>query len=138
MLQPLRKPSEAEPGRSGRLAKLPVFFDLKNRRAVLVGGSVGAAWKAELLAAAGADVDIYTVDPSSEMEALLMRGGADGSLTLHRSAWSVDILKDAALAVADLENEEAEAFAAAARDAGVPVNVVDKPGHCDFQFGSVV
>ena len=40
------------------------------------------------------------------MEALLARGGADGSLTLHRSAWSADILKDAALAVADLEDEE--------------------------------
>ena len=106
MLQPLRKPSEAEPARLGRLAKLPVFFDLKSRRAVLVGGSAGAAWKAELLAAAGADVDIYAAVPSSEMEALLARGGADGSLTLHRSAWSADILKDAALAVADLEDEE--------------------------------
>jgi uroporphyrin-III C-methyltransferase/precorrin-2 dehydrogenase/sirohydrochlorin ferrochelatase len=139
MLQPLRKPSEAEPGRLGRLAKLPVFFDLKNRRAVLVGGSSGAAWKAELLAAAGARVDIYALDVSAEMEALLTRGAADGSLILHRAGWSLDILTGAALAVGDLEDEdEAEAFAAAARDAGVPVNVVDKPGYCDFQFGSVV
>jgi uroporphyrin-III C-methyltransferase/precorrin-2 dehydrogenase/sirohydrochlorin ferrochelatase len=139
MLQPLRKPSEAEPGRLGRLAKLPVFFDLKGRRAVLVGGSSGAAWKAELLAAAGACVDIYALDVSADMAALLARGAADGSLTLSRAAWSADILSDATLAVADLEDEdEAEAFAAAARKAGVPVNVVDKPGHCDFQFGSVV
>jgi uroporphyrin-III C-methyltransferase / precorrin-2 dehydrogenase / sirohydrochlorin ferrochelatase len=139
MLQPLRKPSEAEPGRLGRLAKLPVFFDLKGRRAVLVGGSPGAAWKAELLAAAGANVDIYAAEPSPEMDALLARGAADGSLTLHGAAWSTDILKDAALAVADVEDEEeAEAFAAAACDAGVPVNVVDKPAFCDFQFGSVV
>jgi uroporphyrin-III C-methyltransferase/precorrin-2 dehydrogenase/sirohydrochlorin ferrochelatase len=139
MLQPLRKPAEAEPARRGRLAKLPVFFDLKGRRAVLVGGSAGAAWKAELLAAAGADVDIYAAEPSSEMENLLARGAADGSLTLHRTAWSEDILNDAALAVADVEDEkEAQSFAAAARDAGVPVNVVDKPAFCDFQFGSVV
>jgi uroporphyrin-III C-methyltransferase/precorrin-2 dehydrogenase/sirohydrochlorin ferrochelatase len=139
MLQPLRKPSEAEPGRLGRLAKLPVFFDLKGRRTVLVGGSSGAAWKAELLAAAGACVDIYALDVSAEMAALLARGAADGSLTLSRAAWSADILSDATLAVADLEDEdEAEAFAAAARKAGVPVNVVDKPGYCDFQFGSVV
>lgn len=139
MLQPLRKPSEAEPGRLGRLAKLPVFFDLKGRRGVLVGGSPGAAWKAELLAAAGAHVDIYTLDVSPEMEALLARGAADGSLVLHRANWAADILTDAALAVADLEDEvEAETFAAAAREAGVPVNVVDKPGYCDFQFGSVV
>ena len=139
MLQPLRKPSEAEPGRLGSLAKLPVFFDLKDRRAVLVGGSPGAAWKAELLAAAGARVDIYALDVSSEMEALLARGAADGSLVLHRTDWSADLLKDAALAVADLEDEgEAETFAAAAHEAGVPVNVVDKPRYCDFQFGSVV
>lgn len=139
MLQSLRKPSEAEPGRLGRLAKLPVFFDLKGRRTVLVGGSPGAAWKAELLAAAGAHVDIYTLDVSTEMKALLARGAADGSLVLHRANWAADTLTDAALAVADLEDEvEAETFAAAAREAGVPVNVVDKPRYCDFQFGSVV
>ena len=127
MLQPLRKPSEAEPGRLGRLAKLPVFFDLKDRRAVLVGGSPGAAWKAELLAAAGAHVDIYALDPSAEMDALLSRGAADGSLTLYRADWSADILTDAVLAVADLDDEdEAGAFAAAAHEAGIPVNVVDK------------
>lgn len=139
MLQPLRKPSEAEPGRLGRLAKLPVFFDLKDRRVVLVGGSPGAAWKAELLAAAGARVEIYALDVSTEMEALLSRGAADGSLILHRTGWSADVLDEAALAVADLEDEdEAQAFAASAREAGVPVNVVDKPASCDFQFGSVV
>jgi uroporphyrin-III C-methyltransferase / precorrin-2 dehydrogenase / sirohydrochlorin ferrochelatase len=139
MLQSLRKPSEAEPARLGRLAKLPVFFDLRDRRAVLVGGSAGAAWKAELLAAAGACVDIYALEISAEMEALLARGAADGDLALHRTGWSAAILADAALAVADLEDEgEAREFAAAARRAGVPVNIVDKPGHCDFQFGSVV
>ena len=139
MLQPLRKPSEVEHTRLGRLAKLPVFFDLKHRRVGLVGASAGAAWKAELLAASGADVDIYAIDLSSEMETLLARGAADGSLTLHRETWSATILKDAALAVADAEDEEeAEAFAAAARAAGVPMNVVDKPAFCDFQFGSVV
>ena len=139
MLQPFRKPSEAEPGRLSRLAKLPVFFDLRGRRAVLVGGSPGAAWKAELLAAAGAHVDVYASEACAEMEALLARGAADGNLVLHWRAWTPEILDDAVLAVADLEDEnEAEVFAAAARKAGVPVNVVDKPGYCDFQFGSVV
>lgn len=139
MLQSIRKPSEAEPGRLGRLAKLPVFFDLRSKRVVLVGGSPGAAWKAELLAAAGAHVDVYAMEICAEMEALLARGAADGRLTLHRRNWTPEILSDAALAVADLEGEdEAEAFASAARRSGVPMNVVDKPGYCDFQFGSVV
>ena len=29
-------------------------------------------------------------------------------------------------------------FAAAARAAGVPVNVIDKPAFCDFSFGAIV
>ncbi|MBL0406944.1 uroporphyrinogen-III C-methyltransferase [Microvirga aerilata] len=139
MLQPLRQPSEAEPGRLGYLAKLPVFFDLRGRRAVLIGGSPGAAWKAELLAAAGAHVDVYAREVGVEMEALLARGAADGFLALHRRGWTPDVLDGAALAVGDFEGErEAESFALVARWSGVPVNVVDKPSYCDFQFGSVV
>ncbi|EAU41643.1 hypothetical protein FP2506_14459 [Fulvimarina pelagi HTCC2506] len=38
--------------RMGALATLPVFFDLKGKRVVITGGGAGAAWKAELLAAA--------------------------------------------------------------------------------------
>ena len=30
------------------------------------------------------------------------------------------------------------AFCAAARAAGVPVNVIDKPAYCDFSFGAIV
>jgi uroporphyrin-III C-methyltransferase / precorrin-2 dehydrogenase / sirohydrochlorin ferrochelatase len=46
---------------------------------------------------------------------------------------------DAALAIGDCDNEtDAEAFATAARAAGVPVNVIDKPAFCDFSFGAIV
>jgi uroporphyrin-III C-methyltransferase/precorrin-2 dehydrogenase/sirohydrochlorin ferrochelatase len=84
-------------------------------------------------------VNVYATEICPEMEALLARGAADGCLTLHRRSWTQEILDDAALAVADLEDEdEAEAFASAARRSGVPMNVIDKPGYCDFQFGSVV
>ena len=41
------------------LSVLPIFYKLDGKRAVLIGGSAAAAWKAELLAAAGAHVDIY-------------------------------------------------------------------------------
>ena len=35
-------------------------------------------------------------------------------------------------------DDEAARFAAAARAAGVPVNVIDKPAFCDFSFGAIV
>lgn len=134
-----RKPGEAAPARMGALAKLPVFLDLDAKRAIVAGGSPPAAWKAELLAAAGADVHIYAPEVSSEMSALLARGAASGRLTLHERPWSVDCIAPAAVALADIESEdEARAFACAARAAGVPFNVIDKPAFCQFQFGSIV
>jgi len=36
------------------------------------------------------------------------------------------------------DDHEARRFAEAARAAGVPVNLVDKPAFCDFSFGSIV
>ena len=48
-------------------------------------------------------------------------------------------LAGAAIAIGACEDDaEAARFAAAARAAGVPVNVIDKPAFCDFAFGAIV
>ncbi|MEN0088051.1 MAG: NAD(P)-dependent oxidoreductase, partial [Pseudomonadota bacterium] len=122
------------------LSVLPVFQKLDGRRVVLVGGGAAAAWKAELIAAAGARVDIYAVELEDEMSELIARGAGDRGEFLHHSRpWGTDIFDHAALAVAELESEgEAHAFFCAARSAGVPVNVIDKPRFCEFQFGGIV
>lgn len=134
-----RKPADAAPARLGALAKLPVFLDLAAKSAVVAGGTAAAAWKAELLAAAGADVCIYAAELSDEMAALIDRGAAAGSITHVARNWDVQSLAGAAVAFADAEDEaEAEAFWRAARAAGVPVNVIDKPAFCQFQLGSIV
>lgn len=134
-----RKPVEAAPARLEALAKLPVFLDLAAKRAVIAGGSAAAAWKAELLAAAGADVHVFAVASGSEMRALAERGAASGSITLHERPWGIDCLAGAAVAIADAADDaEAQAFRCAARAAGVPVNVIDKPAYCSFQLGSIV
>lgn len=134
-----RKPSEQAPPRMAPLATLPVFLCLEGRRAIVAGGSAAAGWKAELLAAAGADVRIFATEVSPEMESLLKRGAAQGTLTLDTAPWSADVLAGAAIAVADTEDDEdAAAFFDAARAAGVPVNVIDKPAYCQFQFGAIV
>ena len=134
-----RKPSEQAPPRMAALATLPVFLSFVGKRAIVAGGSAAAAWKAELLAAAGADVHVYAKDVAPEMEALLARGAASGTLTLHAGLWAVESLVGAAVAIADAESEdEASAFYSAAVQAGVPVNVIDKPAFCQFQFGAIV
>jgi uroporphyrin-III C-methyltransferase/precorrin-2 dehydrogenase/sirohydrochlorin ferrochelatase len=133
-----RTPSETRPGRMSRLSRLPVFLALDGKRAVLAGGNPAAAWKAELLSAAGARVAVYADEPSEEL--LQIAGDPPrGEIVLTRRAWMPNDLPGAAVAIGAFDDDEsAAAFAAAARAAGVPVNVIDRPAFCDFAFGAIV
>src|SRR5580692_394689 len=133
-----RTPAEIRSTRIGALARLPAFFALENKRAVVAGGSPAATWKAELLSAAGARVEVFAATPSEEMLALAA-APVRGPVILHDRNWAPEDFAGAAIAVADCANdEEATRFAAAARAAGVPVNVIDRPAFCDFSFGAIV
>ena len=133
-----RKPLEARPERMSSLARLPVFLALEGKRCVLAGGGNAAAWKAELLSAAGARVEVYAEEISEEM----LQVAADaprGEIVIVQRAWTPDDMRGAAVAIGAFEdNEDVASFAAAARAAGVPVNVIDKPAYCDFSFGAIV
>ncbi len=133
-----RTPTEAKPPRMEPLSRLPVFLALEGKRAVVAGGTPAAAWKAELLSAASAEVEVYAAEPCEELLAL----AADpprGSIFIHRRAWYVDDIRGAAIAIGACEtDDEAVHFAAAGKAAGVPVNVIDKPKFCDFAFGAIV
>jgi uroporphyrin-III C-methyltransferase/precorrin-2 dehydrogenase/sirohydrochlorin ferrochelatase len=120
------------------LARLPVFLALEGKRAVIAGGTAAAAWKVELLSAAGARVEVYAETPSDEL--LQVAGDPPrGAIAVQRRGWTADDLKGAAVAIGAFEDDDASAaFAAAARDLGVPVNVIDKPAFCDFAFGAIV
>src|SRR5580704_7892040 len=78
-----RLPADLEPPRMEALARLPVFLALESKRAILAGGTAQAAWKGELLSAAGAAVEVFAEAPTDEMVALAAghrhldrRGGA--------------------------------------------------------------
>lgn len=121
------------------LAVLPVFFKLEDRPVLVAGGSEAAAWKAELLAAAGAHVLVHAEHLSAQMLHLLHNGPAAGSLLHVARSWTQADMTGKALALIDAEtDEEAQAFTTAARAAGIPANVIDNPAFCDFQFGSIV
>lgn len=120
--------------RISELAVLPVFFDLRGKRVVVIGGGEPAAWKIELLAAAGARVDVFAEEVCEELSAL-----APTSIILHPRPWTPADLEGAALAIADIEDDaEAHAFVAAAKASAVPYNVIDRPEFCQFQFGAIV
>jgi uroporphyrin-III C-methyltransferase/precorrin-2 dehydrogenase/sirohydrochlorin ferrochelatase len=120
------------------LARLPVFFALEGRRAVVAGGTPGAAWKVELLSAAGAAIDVFASDACDELLDIAARP-PHGTVTIHsRRVGPADVDGAALLVGACADDNEAAEFVALARAAGVPANVIDKPQFCDFSFGAIV
>ena len=133
-----RVPTDTTRGRLQPLARLPVFYALEGKRVVLAGGSQAAAWKAELLSAAGAQVDVYAEEISDDM-LMLLADPPRGIIVHHQRAWTADDFRKAAMAIGAYDDDDsAVSFAAAARAAGVPVNVIDKPAFCDFSLGAIV
>ena len=134
-----RTPSEMRPARMAPLARLPVFLALEGKRAVVAGGNAAAAWKAELLSAAGA---------SRRGLCRRLLGGTAGRLWVTRRvarSWCTGergppaIYRAPPSLSAHLRmTAPPRTFAAAARAAGMPVNVIDMPAFCDFSFGSIV
>ncbi len=121
------------PARIAPLPSLPVFHKVAGRKVVIAGGSEGALWKAELLAAAGADLLVLA---GHEAAARLF---AAVPATVLPRGWEPGDLKGAALALADIpDRAEAERFVAAGRGAGAPVNIIDQTELCDFLFGTIV
>jgi uroporphyrin-III C-methyltransferase/precorrin-2 dehydrogenase/sirohydrochlorin ferrochelatase len=92
----------------------PAFLDLRGRRVLLLGEGEAAERKAALLRRAGAEIRTATCfDP--------------------------DMLAGCALAIgAGADEADLHALSAAARAAGVPVNVVDRPELCSFIMPAIV
>jgi uroporphyrin-III C-methyltransferase/precorrin-2 dehydrogenase/sirohydrochlorin ferrochelatase len=120
------------------LARVPVFLALEGKRCIVAGGGTAALWKAELLAAAGAHVAVFAPASQHDMHALAAALPA-GAVTVHNRRWTPADFDRAVIAVGACASEaEAKQFAVAARAAGVPVNVIDRPAFCDFTFGAIV
>jgi uroporphyrin-III C-methyltransferase / precorrin-2 dehydrogenase / sirohydrochlorin ferrochelatase len=117
------------------LSNLPVFLRLDGVRAVLAGDGEPAAWKAELLAAAGARLQVFAPNACER----LAKAAAGAGLRLEARAWTEADFDGALLALLQTEDDgEAQRFRAAARRAGALVKVIDRPAFCDFSFGSIV
>lgn len=99
------------------MESFPAYFPLAGRRVVIVGSGEAADGKARLFD--GSPAEVFRLD--------------DGR------AFDPETYRGAALVFIAGEDEAFDTAAAAAvREAGVPVNVVDRPALCDFFTPSLV
>ncbi len=114
---------------------LPIFVDVRDRLVVVVGGGAVAARKTEHLLKAHARVRV--VAPSLESTLDAYRG--HGRIEHRPLLFSPAHLEGAQLVVAATDDESVnEAVAAAARERGIWVNVVDDADRSAFIFPAIV
>jgi uroporphyrin-III C-methyltransferase/precorrin-2 dehydrogenase/sirohydrochlorin ferrochelatase len=116
------------------MRQLLVSYPLESRRVLIAGGGEPARRKVRLLASSPARLEVYAsrLDPAFAAEL--------GSRIVHepRVPGAADF-QGAALAIVAEEDEVLAAHLAdAARKAGVPVNVVDRPDISDWQMPALV
>jgi uroporphyrin-III C-methyltransferase/precorrin-2 dehydrogenase/sirohydrochlorin ferrochelatase len=118
------------------LETLPVFYPLEGKRVLVIGGGEGAAWKADLVAATGACVDIYTASPCARVSEIAQ---TRPNVSLHLRCVRVEDFTNATLAFgATFDDEEADHARKIADEAGVPLNLADRPQMSDFIMGAIV
>jgi uroporphyrin-III C-methyltransferase/precorrin-2 dehydrogenase/sirohydrochlorin ferrochelatase len=114
---------------------LPLFFDLRDRPVLVVGGGSVAARKVSLLRAAGAHVHVIAPACSEDLRGLRAQGVID---TSERAFWPADVVGKAVVIAATNDARINEQVAQAARHHNIPVNVVDQPALCSFILPAIV
>ncbi len=110
----------------------PFFFDLRERRVLLVGGGEVAHRKAALLLRGGAAVSVVAPTILPEL-ATVVNGD------IWRRDYFTAALDGCAFVVAATDDDALnQQVFADARAAGVPINVVDNPALCDFIFPAII
>jgi precorrin-2 dehydrogenase/sirohydrochlorin ferrochelatase len=120
----------------GKIVKYyPVFWDIKDKKCVVVGGGEVAARKVKRLLACGADVSVVSPQLSPEFISLK----AEKALEHIAADYDIKYIAGAALIIGATDDEKINAaICADARSLGIPVNIVDDPQKCDFILPSIV
>lgn len=114
---------------------LPIFMNIKDRHALVVGGGEVAERKAGLLQEAGAKVHIV----SPELDAVLRRQVDEGAMSYRQGEFATSDLEGAVLVIAATDNEAVnQQVSELAQARGIPVNVVDNPALCSFVMPSII
>ncbi|MBV9655747.1 MAG: siroheme synthase CysG, partial [Acetobacteraceae bacterium] len=120
----------------GEASYFPIFLRMDGARVLVVGEGDEAVAKARLLLSSGAAITVVSPHPAC---ADLRNLADERRISLQERPFAAADLDGARLCVVALEDEaETAPVAAAARAAGVLVNAVDKPAHCDFIVPAIV
>jgi uroporphyrin-III C-methyltransferase/precorrin-2 dehydrogenase/sirohydrochlorin ferrochelatase len=114
----------------GSLNTFPLSYKVKGKRIIIVGGTDEALNKVRLVAKTTGFIEIYSRHIEADFSAFPVK-------VFERAVRADDIAGAALLFVAE-EGEDAEVAKAEARRLGIPLNVVDVPGECDFYTPSIV
>jgi uroporphyrin-III C-methyltransferase/precorrin-2 dehydrogenase/sirohydrochlorin ferrochelatase len=114
---------------------LPIFFNIKNRLCIVVGGGEVATRKVTMLLKADAAITLISPDLCQELRYL-----ADSKKIIYiKAEFEKSQLEGACLVIAATDNILVnEAVSNAAKKQNIPVNVVDAPDLCTFTMGSVI
>ena len=113
---------------------LPLAFNLREAKVLLVGAGVVAARKATLLKKAGASLHVVALAVSESCRALL-----DDNDTISERAVTASDLDGVSLIIAATDDRELHVWLAeSARARQIPINVVDTPELCDFIFPAII
>lgn len=114
----------------GLLNTFPLSFKVKGKRIIIVGGTDEALNKVRLVSKTTASIEIYSRHIETDFSAFPVA-------VFERAIRARDIAGAALVFVAE-EGEDAELAKSEARRLGIPLNVVDVPGECDFYTPSIV
>ncbi len=121
---------------SGRkLSIFPAFHAVDGRRILVVGNGLEAAAKVRLVAETSAVVEAFAEGPTAELRRDV---SAAGGRLFERRPEAADFAGAALAFVATGDEGTDRAVWRMAKEAGVPVNVVDRPELCDFHTPAIV
>ncbi len=114
---------------------LPIFFNIKNRHCVVIGGGDVAMRKVTMLLKANAAVTVYSPEICHELQNFVTLK----KINYVHASFEKSQLNSACLVIAATDDEAVnEAVSLAAKSQNIPVNVVDAPDLCTFTMGSII
>lgn len=114
---------------------LPIFFNIKNRHCVVIGGGDVAMRKVSMLLKASAAITLYSPELCHELQDLVTAK----MITYKAEKFEQNQLLGACMVIAATDDEAVNtAVSVAAKVQNIPVNVVDAPDLCTFTMGSII